>query len=426
MNILIVDDQPSVLESLATTINWRSIGIDGVYSAASSHAAKEILDSTDIQILLTDIEMPVESGLQLIRWLRGKGLETECILLTSHTEFAYAREGIELGVADYVVQPAANAHILAVVKKIADKLTFQNTVMKKQMAGEFTDHEMNHAVEHFFKTWPDPEDTDHFENVLDQKVSRLNELGYLCEKTSECILFLTVIDQWFAVPLSEIECRRRCARIIHSVFSAVNGQASTYSENDSHFVTLLFLPSFENAEDRLGKLRQQIREELKCSVSIYFCLTDLPSLSETVHFVADVVPKEYEKADTGVARLYPSAKYRNLDLAPQNYKSYYEQIEEYIRANITMPITRQDMSEYIHISPDYISHIVRSIAECSCKELIAREKMKYARSLIETTSTPIGNIAVECGFDSFAYFSKVYKSIYGVSPKEARNQVRKR
>ena len=211
----------------------------------------------------------------------------------------------------------------------------------------------------------------------------------------------------------------------YSVFSSLNGQASTYSEDDSHFVTLLLLSSYDNVEHYFQALQQQVKDKLKCSISIYYCPTDLRNLRAAFRFVTAVDPKDFERAGTGITKLYPTAKHRNLDLVSQNYRDYYKQIEEYIRSNITAPITRLDMSEHIHISPDYISHIVRSIAECSCKELIAREKMKYARNLIETTSMPIGEIAVECGFDSFAYFSKVYKTIYGVSPKNARNQTRR-
>jgi len=124
--------------------------------------------------------------------------------------------------------------------------------------------------------------------------------------------------------------------------------------------------------------------------------------------------------ESKINKLYISAEHKNLDLVSQNYRSYYKQIEQYIRDNITKPITRQGISKHIHISPDYISHIVRSIAECSCKELITHEKMKYAKKLIETTSDTIGEIAMKCGYDSFAYFSKVYKSVYGVSPSRTR------
>lgn len=425
MNILIVDDQPSVLASLTTTINWKSVGIDQVYSASSTLAAKNIIDKESIQILLTDIEMPVENGLELVRWLRKKELAVECILLTSHTDFSYAKKGIELGVVDYVVQPASNAAILAAVEKVISKITFQNIALKNQLAGKFSNYEINYLVKHFFKSWPDPELSEDFEDQLNSKINRLNELGYICGKESGCLLFLTVIDEWSALPLSETECRHQYSENIRSVFSSLNGQTSTYSEDGSHFVTLLLLSSYDNVEHYFQALQQQVKDKLKCSISIYYCPTDLRNLRAAFRFVTAVDPNDFERAGTGITKLYPTAKHRNLDLVSQNYRDYYKQIEEYIRSNITAPITRLDMSEHIHISPDYISHIVRSIAECSCKELIAREKMKYARNLIETTSMPIGEIAVECGFDSFAYFSKVYKTIYGVSPKNARNQTRR-
>ena len=116
MNILIVDDQPSVIASLTSTIDWRAAGIDRVYSASSTILAKNILQTEKIDILLTDIEMPVENGLELIRWVRNQKCDIECILLTSHADFDYAKQGIELGVMDYVIQPASNASIVASVK----------------------------------------------------------------------------------------------------------------------------------------------------------------------------------------------------------------------------------------------------------------------------------------------------------------------
>ena len=75
----------------------------------------------------------------------------------------------------------------------------------------------------------------------------------------------------------------------------------------------------------------------------------------------------------------------------------------------------------MHLSPDYISHIVRVMKGCSCKEWITRRKMNYARQLIQTTALPIGEIAARCGYDSFAYFSKVYKLYFNATPREDRN-----
>jgi YesN/AraC family two-component response regulator len=202
------------------------------------------------------------------------------------------------------------------------------------------------------------------------------------------------------------------------VFSFANGYTTTYSEDDSHFFTMLFMPYYDDITDYFEILIKQVKESLSCSIDIFYCHTGFRELRAAVRYVTAMDYLGYQNST--VTKLYPTAEHRNFDAASQNYRDYYQQIKQYIRDNVSMQITRQAISDHIHISPDYISHIVRTIAECSCKELIAREKMQYAHTLIQTTSKSIGDIAVECGFDSFAYFSKVYKSIYGISPKSTR------
>ena len=94
MNLLIVDDQPNILSALTNTIDWKKYGIYTVYTASSVLTAKNLIETKEIQILLSDIEMPMESGLNLVRWIRQKNLNIECILLTSHADFIYAKQEI--------------------------------------------------------------------------------------------------------------------------------------------------------------------------------------------------------------------------------------------------------------------------------------------------------------------------------------------
>ena len=70
IRILLVDDQREITESLRDGIHWEKVGVDEAYTACSSKEAKLILVNLDIDILLTDIEMPAEDGLELFRWTR--------------------------------------------------------------------------------------------------------------------------------------------------------------------------------------------------------------------------------------------------------------------------------------------------------------------------------------------------------------------
>ena len=72
MNICIVDDDKYVVEKIVEGMEWKRWDIDGVYVAYNIKQAKDILSTRQIDILLSDIEMPQGSGLELLEWVREK------------------------------------------------------------------------------------------------------------------------------------------------------------------------------------------------------------------------------------------------------------------------------------------------------------------------------------------------------------------
>ena len=88
-----------------------------VLVALNALEARAILQKNAVDVMLCDIEMPMENGLSLIRWVREQKMPVRCILLTAHPDFQYAREAIPLDVTDYIVQPAPYSEVLRVVRK---------------------------------------------------------------------------------------------------------------------------------------------------------------------------------------------------------------------------------------------------------------------------------------------------------------------
>ena len=118
MKLLIVNDIYIEAQTMASDIDWASYGISGVYTASSADSAREVIRQNSVDILLSDIEMPNEDGLSLIRWIQENGYDIDCILLTCHADFAYAKEGISLGCQDYITLPARYEDIGAAVQKV--------------------------------------------------------------------------------------------------------------------------------------------------------------------------------------------------------------------------------------------------------------------------------------------------------------------
>ncbi|MCR8631727.1 response regulator [Paenibacillus radicis (ex Xue et al. 2023)] len=120
--LLIVDDEMHVVERLSTTMDWFAMGIDTVHRAYSADEALAILSTTTIDILITDIQMPGMTGLELIAIVREKWKKTKCILLSGYADFSYAQEAIQHGTVDYLLKPVSEEQVQETVQRVLDQI----------------------------------------------------------------------------------------------------------------------------------------------------------------------------------------------------------------------------------------------------------------------------------------------------------------
>ena len=111
--LLIVDDDILFLQAICAETDFASIGFTQVHTASSAREARAILESRPIRVLLCDIEMPGESGLDLVRWVQERQLQVITLLLTCYSSFDYAQRAIRLGVFDYVLKPVRSELLCA-------------------------------------------------------------------------------------------------------------------------------------------------------------------------------------------------------------------------------------------------------------------------------------------------------------------------
>lgn len=106
MNILVVDDEYYIVKNIIETTDWSTLGIEQAFPAYSASQAKRLFEgSQDIDILLTDIEMPRETGLQLVEWLHENDFHPIVLVLTGHQRFDYAQEALNLHIFSYLLKP---------------------------------------------------------------------------------------------------------------------------------------------------------------------------------------------------------------------------------------------------------------------------------------------------------------------------------
>ena len=130
--ILIVDDDRLVVEKLAKGIGWERIGIESVLTANNVRQAMKILEEAPVDILLSDIEMPQGSGLELLEWVRGRDLPVECVFLSSYAYFAYAQKAINLKSSNYLLKPVSNSEMEEVLAALVKDIRGRRQVLEKE------------------------------------------------------------------------------------------------------------------------------------------------------------------------------------------------------------------------------------------------------------------------------------------------------
>ncbi|MFC5469535.1 helix-turn-helix domain-containing protein [Cohnella suwonensis] len=103
---LIVDDEPIIRYGLASTVNWRGAGVELAGEAGNGETALGMVTEREIDILITDIKMPKMDGLELIRLAKLHRPHLKAIIISSYSDFDYARQAVQLGVVvDYLLKP---------------------------------------------------------------------------------------------------------------------------------------------------------------------------------------------------------------------------------------------------------------------------------------------------------------------------------
>ena len=127
IKILFVEDEDNIRIN-ATSYLKRLF--DEVYEAKDAFEAFEIIEQKKPHIIITDINMPKINGLEMIKKIREKDLDTNIIVLSAYAQTSYLLDAIELGLVKYLIKPIRHETIYPVLTQCVKKINNNNLNIK--------------------------------------------------------------------------------------------------------------------------------------------------------------------------------------------------------------------------------------------------------------------------------------------------------
>jgi AraC-like DNA-binding protein len=106
-------------------------------------------------------------------------------------------------------------------------------------------------------------------------------------------------------------------------------------------------------------------------------------------------------------------------------KVHLARAESYIERHLAEKIRREDVARHCGLSPDHFSHLMRTAAGQTFRELVARHRVRQAGHLLARTGRSLSEIALDCGFTDQSYFTKIFCRIAGQNPLQYRKSLGK-
>lgn len=517
MTLLIVDDEPLSVEGIAATVAGSSLGFDLVYKAYSMKQAQECFQKNKIDILLSDIEMPRGSGIDLVQWVRDNQFDALCIFLTSFSRFEYASSAIKLQIFDYVLKPCENDKLTAVLSSAIDKVTEDRRKKEKEQSGEYWEDSYQARLGQFWQRIlvnEIPSDCDHLKKEMEWQhldSSLLHEMYYLLtlvlipddsmlewkEEYSWKYALSNVISEILlappafsyenifsiVVPKKDFPIANRfydaCEKLVQTIHTILPAEcigycssacaitelndmgqklraeyAEKYSYKSALFVkersyTPHTPPSFSGEHWQEALIANQpglILDDLRtyfsrpCHNQYYDSQTIQNLYHQLLHVVYDVLKTMNLTAPKGLIAENASSQtvvYRTIrefmnwaeklttevavQITEQNSSaSMIHTLTTYIKEHLGNDLNRAELTQVVHLHPDYLSTVFHQKMGISLSEYVNQERLNKAKNLLLTTKLPVSEVAIGSGFPNISYFSKLFKEREGLTPLQYR------
>ena len=421
--VLLVDDEYMITEGLKRLIPFEKWDMEVVATANHADDALDYVREHPVDIVISDVNMPDKTGLEMIGEMKELLPEAYYILLSGYQEFEYVKKAMNLNVVDYLVKPVDKVELEHLLEKILGQL--REKVQEPEILSQQLDEEA-------------------FKTHLTQKENWW--IGLSKEKQGDFVIPYYVLGQDWQIVLADQEFEGLLIMPFEAPYQ-INFEKWKRDVEKSLFYGSVNLDQSESLFSYYepiyrviiqGNL-QQIIDELTLLEKIVLENTPRVSITKQLftQFVMDVFHLfEHLKADDMtdiVKNIHAITTFEDLvAYTKETLTSFFGQyrmnenvvsVLEVIGRDYQKELSLKDISKDLFINPVYLGQLIKKETNSTFAELLNKQRIKAAQQLLLSTNDSIEDICYTVGYSNVGYFYKVFRKLCGKSPKAYCKQV---
>jgi two-component system response regulator YesN len=418
LKVLLVDDEPSVIQLLEDLIDWKSMGFEICGTASNGEEALELLKQSNPHLAIIDIRMPRLDGLQLLQQAsKILYLRTKFIVLSAYSDFGYARTAMRYGVSDYILKPIDDDELVPALIKVREQIDNEIGTLEAEV------NKLKYAASNYINRII----KDEISEELIESCKRI--LKFKEDKSFRCALVeINQFEGWMN-DLDDMEVQRRRLRVREAIEAAVGIEhvLNIFDDDIYRFGIIITQEMVAKEEKYIENFERVIRQNCQYSVSI--------SLSEEAKCVENI-KKLYNEALTALQyRLFQKdsgilcyEQFKNISLNYNFYESNPEALLKDIKSNNLSGIKEKVNNIFDEFykkkcAPEVIANYIKIIEFEIVKYVQAHQgNVDEIVKRLEILSATIGKTPVDALKEEFyslaLYINDYYKSISSRSSKD--------
>lgn len=444
--LVIADDEERICDSIQCVVDavFPQVRTVGIFQDGSR--LEDYLRAHSVDLIITDIEMPGRTGLDIARLVAQQGHSSYIIMITAYQEFDYVHQALQSHVDSFLTKPYTTKMLESEIRKGLDFLTERDSCFREQWTlyrsllkalAEDETQEFPPAVFSLcrgripFSQLTCTELNFHSENcnLLDaaQKEKLTQDLQGVgeCDTAKQSVFFLELRHCVLTfLVFSKDAADTAFADGVLQVIARYTGNASTGKiKSFPSFAAYRKYRWFGREMDHFFKILA--RNGLHQAEAHGSGFLDACSDEERRSF-AEHLRTEYQAVlddDSPESLLGCLSALANRSVGNRSSSYIVQSALNYIRAHYSEPALSLDAAaNALSVSTGYLSRIFKDETGQNFSKYLQAVRMEHAKTLLKTTPLSVNAIAEKTGYSNAAYFRTAFKAYVGLTPRQYRQE----